>query len=189
MSVFYSVMPETFKLIVDRKDGISHNGNFESTHADIFSCRNSFGSFQILVQGTKHLCLCLNDDPWFSEYPEAQVVLTDDMEFNHELEMKEYSGNNKGIYEQNLPAVWRNITQEQIEAGHGGMDTLTLQAFFGAALSGEEMPIDVYDAATWMVITCLTEASIANGGMPVDIPDFTNGKWILREPKDVAQLL
>ena len=37
MSVFYSVMPETFKLIVDRKDGISHNGNFESTHADIFS--------------------------------------------------------------------------------------------------------------------------------------------------------
>ena len=74
MSVFYSVMSETFKLIVDRKDGISHNGNFESTHADIFSCRNSFGAFQILVQGTKHLCLCLNDDPWFSEYPEAQVV-------------------------------------------------------------------------------------------------------------------
>ena len=29
----------------------------------------------------------------------------------------------------------------------GGMDTLTLQAFFSAALSGEEMPIDVYDAA------------------------------------------
>lgn len=74
MSVFYSVMPETFKLIVDRKEGISHNGNFESTHANVFACRNSFGAFQILVQGTKHLCLCLNDDPWFSEYPEAQVV-------------------------------------------------------------------------------------------------------------------
>ena len=86
-------------------------------------------------------------------------------------------------------SVWRNITQEQIEAGHGGMDTLTLQAFFGAALSGEEMPIDVYDAASWMVITCLTEASIANGGMPIDIPDFTGGKWILREPKDVAELI
>ena len=40
-----------------------------------------------------------------------------------------------------------------------------------------------------MVITCLTEASIANGGMPIDIPDFTNGKWILREPKDVAELI
>jgi hypothetical protein len=40
-----------------------------------------------------------------------------------------------------------------------------------------------------MVITCLTEASIANGGMPIDIPDFTGGKWILREPKDVAELI
>ena len=58
-----------------------------------------------------------------------------------------------------------------------------------AALSGEEMPIDVYDAASWMVITCLTEASIANGGMPIDIPDFTGGKWILRDPKDVAELI
>ena len=70
-----------------------------------------------------------------------------------------------------------------------GMDTLTLQAFFGSALSGEEMPLDVYDAASWMVITCLTEASIANGGMPIDIPDFTGGKWILRDPKDVAELI
>ena len=29
MSVLYSVQPETFKRIVDRKDGISHNGSFE----------------------------------------------------------------------------------------------------------------------------------------------------------------
>ena len=74
MSVIYSVQPETFKLIVDRKDGIAHNGSFESTHAEIFSARNSYGAFQILLQGTQHLCVCLNDDPWFSEYPDAQVV-------------------------------------------------------------------------------------------------------------------
>ena len=41
MSVIYSVQPESFKLIFDRKDGISHNGSFESTHAEIFSVRNS----------------------------------------------------------------------------------------------------------------------------------------------------
>ena len=35
MSVIYCVQPETFKLIVDRKDGISHNGSFESTYAKI----------------------------------------------------------------------------------------------------------------------------------------------------------
>jgi hypothetical protein len=40
------------------------------------------------------------------------------------------------------------------------------------------MPIDVYDAAAWMSISALTEESIANGGMPVSVPDFTNGKWL-----------
>ena len=116
------------------------------------------------------------------------VVLTDDMDFNHEVGMATYRGNADAVYEENMPGIWKSITKEQIEAGHGGMDTLELQAFFGAALSGEEMPIDVYDAASWMVITCLTEASIANGGMPIDIPDFTNGRWVLREPKDVIPL-
>ncbi|MBQ6832238.1 MAG: Gfo/Idh/MocA family oxidoreductase [Oscillospiraceae bacterium] len=116
------------------------------------------------------------------------VVLTDDMDFNHEVGMERYRGNGEAVYEENMPEIWKSITKEQIEAGHGGMDTLELQAFFGAALSGEEMPIDVYDAASWMVITCLTEASIANGGMPIDIPDFTNGKWVLRKPKDVIPL-
>ena len=68
------------------------------------------------------------------------------------------------------------------------MDTLMLRAFFDAVHNGEEMPIDVYDAASWMVISCLTEASIANGGMPIDIPDFTGGRWVIREPKDVTDL-
>ncbi|MBR5569653.1 MAG: DUF4091 domain-containing protein [Oscillospiraceae bacterium] len=74
MSVLYSVQPETFKLIVDRKDGISHNGSFEKKHMDLLACRNSYGAFQILLQGTQRICVCLNDDPWFSEYPDAQVV-------------------------------------------------------------------------------------------------------------------
>ena len=34
-----------------------------------------------------------------------------------------------------------------------------------------------------MSITCLSEQSIAMGGMPVPFPDFTNGKWIDREPE------
>ena len=69
-----------------------------------------------------------------------------------------------------------------LDAGHGGMDYLEFRDFVDRLTAGREMPIDVYDAAAWMVITCLTEASIANGGMPIDIPDFTNGKWIRREP-------
>jgi hypothetical protein len=62
------------------------------------------------------------------------------------------------------------------------MDTLMLRSFFNAVLHDEEMPIDIYDAASWMAITCLSEASIANGGQSIDIPDFTGGKWTYRKP-------
>ena len=41
------------------------------------------------------------------------------------------------------------------------------------------MPVDVYDAASWMAITALSEMSVARGGAVVDIPDFTNGKWAM----------
>jgi hypothetical protein len=68
------------------------------------------------------------------------------------------------------------------------MDYLEFKAFFKAILNGEEMPIDVYDMAAWMAITPLSEQSIAHGGMPQAIPDFTRGEWILRKPKDVVEL-
>ena len=33
-----------------------------------------------------------------------------------------------------------------------------------------------------MSISCLSEQSVAMGGAPVAIPDFTNGKWMERAP-------
>ena len=60
--------------------------------------------------------------------------------------------------------------------------------FVDCVRNGEEMPIDVYDAASWMCISCLTETSIAQGGMPQEIPDFTHGEWIRRPLKDVVPL-
>ena len=62
------------------------------------------------------------------------------------------------------------------------MDFLVLSGFVEAVQLDAAPPIDVYDAATWMAITCLSEQSIAMGGAPVPVPDFTNGKWIDREP-------
>ena len=58
------------------------------------------------------------------------------------------------------------------------MDGLILQAFFDAVRNRTAPPIDVYDCAAWMAITCLSEESIAMGGAPVAFPDFTDGKWI-----------
>ena len=93
--------------------------------------------------------------------------------------------NSADNYSDYLPDAWRLITAEERALGHGGMDYITMKAFFRAILNGEEMPNDVYDMAAWMAITPLTEQSIAHGGMPQAIPDFTRGDYLLREQKDV----
>jgi hypothetical protein len=51
-------------------------------------------------------------------------------------------------YKDLRPKIWRDITEEEIKAGHGGMDTLILRSFFDAVRDGRPMPIDVYDAAS-----------------------------------------
>ena len=95
--------------------------------------------------------------------------------------------NNTDKYSEFVPDIWKNITDEQKRLGHGGMDYLEFKAFFKAILGNEEMPIDVYDAASWMCITSLSEYSIAQGGTPQAIPDFTSGRWVIRKPQDVIE--
>lgn len=78
--------------------------------------------------------------------------------------------------------LWQKYTQEGVHGGHGGMDFLVLSAFAEAVKVGGQPPIDVYDTAVMMAVTCLSEQSIALGSAPVAFPDFTNGMWIDREP-------
>ena len=79
--------------------------------------------------------------------------------------------------------LWKQYARDGIHSGgHGGMDYLALSAFAESAIHDVKPPIDVYDTASWMAITCLSEDSIALGRTPLAIPDFTNGMWIDREP-------
>ncbi len=118
------------------------------------------------------------------------MVLTDDT-VDHEFEtmktMEKHLNNAVGYYEAYLPRVWKDITPEQIEAGHGGMDNIEFRVFADCLKEGREMPIDVYDAAAWMSIAYLTEESIRTG-LPVEIPDFTNGAYKTRPIQDVITL-
>ena len=98
---------------------------------------------------------------------------------------KEVIGNATRFEDKYLPDYWKNLTQHQIEFGHGGMDYFMFKKFFDTIKSNKPMPIDVYDAAAWMCVTALSEYSIANGNIPVDIPDFTNGSWKIRPRLDV----
>lgn len=83
-------------------------------------------------------------------------------------------------YPKYVPPFWSPEEEKRIkECGHGGMDYIEFVHFFSALEKGEPMPVDVYDMASWMCITPLSEQSIMTG-QAVDIPDFTNGKYKTR---------
>lgn len=84
----------------------------------------------------------------------------------------------KSYLEQYDHPLWKKYEAQAVGAGHGGMDFFLIHEFVEAAKSNSRPPIDVYDAATWMAITPLSEQSIASGGSLQVFPDFTNGKWI-----------
>ncbi len=95
---------------------------------------------------------------------------------------KEQWNNIEQYREQYDHPLWKDYLASGVIGGHDGIDWLVFGAFFDAVKKGTQTPIDVYDMASWMCITPLSEQSIAMGGAPVAIPDFTNGRWIGREP-------
>lgn len=79
--------------------------------------------------------------------------------------------------------LWQNYIPQ---GTHDGMDWMILHAFCEAASKNVRPPIDVYDTALYMSITPLSEQSLAAGGAPVAVPDFTLGKWYMRN--DIVDL-
>lgn len=123
------------------------------------------GTKAYFQEETNSLYLDRDEDKYEKKYGEVvakslwnNVETTYEKEFNH--------------------PIWKKYEEEGIKGGHGGMDWLVLRAFYESAMEKKETPIDVYDTAAWMSISTLTEDSLAMGGMPVAVPDFTNGKWI-----------
>ena len=103
------------------------------------------------------------------------------VEFGHD------NFNNVGEYRKEWEhPVWKHFEEEGVKGGHGGMDWLVFDAYFTALRDGMCPPIDTYDTAAWMAITPLSEISIANGSMPVDVPDFTRGMWTHRTDKNTG---
>lgn len=80
--------------------------------------------------------------------------------------------------------IWRQFLSEGVQGGHDGMDYLLMKAFAWSVRQQKPFPLDLYDAATWMAVTVLSEQSVSLSGMPLPFPDFTNGKWVLREQEE-----
>ncbi len=113
------------------------------------------------------------------------MIFLDDMHHAFEFIGKPLWNNAKKYLKKYCHPIWQKYRPKGIIArlGHGGMDFLVLRAFVEALKQGTHMPIDVYDTASWMAITPLSEASIANGGQVQLIPDFTRGKYANRTEK------
>ena len=79
--------------------------------------------------------------------------------------------------------LWKKYGAIAESSGHGGGDYLCFRDFTEAIRNGTDTPIDVYDTATWSIITKLTEESVAGKSKPVDFPDYTRGKWQSRKPE------
>ncbi len=111
-----------------------------------------------------------------------QSVFLDEMGSELHFKWQEQWGNADQYLKKYQHPIWTQYLEEGVKEGHDGMDYLVLSAFFESVRNRMQTPIDVYDAASWMCISALSEDSIACGGAPVSIPDFTNGKWLLERP-------
>ena len=82
-----------------------------------------------------------------------------------------------------LMEKYKHPIAKEIEAkarevgGHGGMDFIMDYRLIYCLRNGLPLDQDVYDAAEWSCIGGLSAASIENGNMPVEFPDFTRGDW------------
>ena len=73
--------------------------------------------------------------------------------------------------------LWKDLEERSEGAGHGGMDFIEDYRLVKCLREGKPTDMNVYDAAAMSVITPLSEWSVANRRRPIDVPDFTRGRW------------
>ena len=90
-------------------------------------------------------------------------------------------------YDQYEHPLWKRVGEEAVKAGgHGGMDFVMLWRIVYCLRNGLPLDQDVYDGASWSVVTPLSVESNANRGRSVDFPDFTRGKWKRMKPLEIV---
>lgn len=112
-------------------------------------------------------------------FQETDSLFLDDVHNEFDGDWSSQWGNAAKYEDEYDHPLWQEY-KTQVRGGHDGMDWLVFRAFVESVKAGTRPPIDVYDAATYMCISALSEESIAAGGQPVSIPDFTCGRWIER---------
>ncbi len=150
--------------------------NGETISLRLDTCLPRPYSREFTVRGTKGM---------YEENTNSIFLDGDEEIFESNKHYQKTFNNAERFYDKYMPDCWKNVTDEIIEAGHGGMDYFLNEAFFDIVRERKQMTIDVYDAAAWMAVTCLSEQSIMGGNVPVAVPDFTKGAYKTRKRLDV----
>jgi predicted dehydrogenase len=83
--------------------------------------------------------------------------------------------------------LWKAIASKGEGRGHGGMDYIEDYRLIQSLRKGEPLDQDVYDAAAWSAVVGASVKSVAGKGRPVEIPDFTRGKWKTNPPLGIVE--
>jgi hypothetical protein len=78
--------------------------------------------------------------------------------------------------------LWKEMGERSAGAGHGGMDFLEDYRLIGTLRQGLPTDMNVYDAAALSAVIELSARSTARRSRPVDVPDFTRGRWRTTPP-------
>jgi hypothetical protein len=83
--------------------------------------------------------------------------------------------------------LWKDIAEQAKGAGHGGMDYMEDYRLIKCLREGLPTDMTVYDAAALSSLVGLTVQSVANRSRPVNVPDFTRGRWQVHPPLDIVR--
>jgi hypothetical protein len=89
-------------------------------------------------------------------------------------------------YEEFDHPLWRSERVRSASGGHGGMDFLEDFRLVECLRTGAPLDMNVYDAAALSSLCEATERSVAARSRPVDIPDFTRGRWKTQPPLPIV---
>lgn len=96
-----------------------------------------------------------------------RVSFTKDMSEKGHMDWEELMN-----YKDYLPENYRNVTQAQRDAGHGGGDFFIVEDFINAIRKNEQPELDVYKACEWSAVGLLSALSVTNKSKTFEVPKF-----------------
>jgi hypothetical protein len=84
--------------------------------------------------------------------------------------------------------LWKEIAEQAKGAGHGGMDYIEDYRLIKCLREGQPTDMNVYDAAALSAVVDVSVRSVRKRSAPLDVPDFTRGRWKTTPPLGIVHM-